>query len=135
MLFFMPHEQNSESACKPGSVKNGHLSVACDCSQAQATSRERPGRPYALSAVLLRIEFTAPACLHAAGELLPRLSTLTYLAFPPLLKEMQSISKSGISLLHLSEGHPWRALPVILALWSPDFPHAQAFALYPRPFG
>ena len=96
MLFFMPHEQNSESACKPGSVKNGHLSVACDCSQAQATSRERPGRPYALSAVLLRIEFT---------------------------------------LLHLSEGHPWRALPVILALWSPDFPHAQAFALYPRPFG
>ena len=74
---FMPHEQNSESACKPGSVKNGHLSVACDCSQAQATSRERPGRPYALSAVLLRIEFTAPACLHAAGELLPRLSTLT----------------------------------------------------------
>ena len=62
MLFFMPHEQNSESACKPGSVKNGHLSVACDCSQAQATSRERPGRPYALSAVLLRIEFTAPAC-------------------------------------------------------------------------
>ena len=77
MLFFMPHEQNSESACKPGSVKNGHLSVACDCSQAQATSRERPGRPYALSTVLLRIEFTAPACLHAAGELLPRLSTLT----------------------------------------------------------
>ncbi len=30
-----------------------------------------------LSTVLLRIEFTAPACLHAAGELLPRLSTLT----------------------------------------------------------
>ena len=53
----------------------------------------------------------------------------SYLAFPPLLEEMQSISKSGISLLHLSEGHPWRALPVILALWSPDFPHAQAFRL------
>ena len=124
---FMPHEQNSESACKPGSVKNGHLSVACDCSQAQATSRERPGRPCALSAVLLRIEFTAPACLHAAGELLPRLSTLTF--------ENTMYFKSGISLLHLSEGHPWRALPVILALWSPDFPHAQAFALCPRPFG
>ena len=29
----------------------------------------------------------------------------------------------GISLLHLSWGHPRRALPVILALWSPDFPH------------
>ena len=32
--------------------------------------------------------------------------------------------KTGyISLLHLSWGHPRRALPVILALWSPDFPH------------
>ena len=30
-----------------------------------------------LSTVLLRIEFTAPTCLQAAGELLPRLSTLT----------------------------------------------------------
>ena len=29
------------------------------------------------STVLLRIEFTAPQCSHAAGELLPRLSTLT----------------------------------------------------------
>ena len=32
--------------------------------------------------------------------------------------------KTGyISLLHLSWGHPRRALPVILTLWSPDFPH------------
>ncbi len=37
--------------------------------------------------------------------------------------------------MHLSEGHPWRALPVILALWSPDFPHVQAFALHPRSLG
>ena len=43
--------------------------------------------------------------------------------------------RRGISLLHLSEGRPWRVLPVILALWSPDFPHAQAFALCPRPSG
>ena len=33
----------------------------------------------------------------------------------------------GISLLHLSWGHPRQALPVILALWSPDFPHPEAF--------
>ena len=38
----------------------------------------------------------------------------------------------GISLLHLSWGHPRRALPVILTLWSPDFPHLKAFALQPR---
>jgi len=37
--------------------------------------------------------------------------------------------------LHLSEGHPWRALPVILALWSPDFPHAVPFGDCPRSFG
>ena len=29
--------------------------------------------------------------------------------------------------MHLSEGCPWRVLPVILALWSPDFPHAHPF--------
>ena len=73
--------------------------------------------------VLLRIEFTAPTCLHAAGELLPRLSTIT------------GPKPGSLFLLHLSEGHPWRALPVILALWSPDFPHVLAFALYPRSFG
>ena len=71
--------------------------------------------------VLLRIEFTASTCLHAMSELLPHFSTLT-----------DAESTGGISLLHLSEGYPWRALPVILALWSPDFPHAQAFALCPR---
>ena len=58
-----------ESACKPGSVKSSHLSVAGDCSRAQATSSGRRG--------VLRIEFTASACLHVTGELLPRLSTLT----------------------------------------------------------
>ena len=73
--------------------------------------------------VLLRIEFTATTCLHALGELLPRLSTIT------------GPQPGSLFLLHLSEGHPWRALPVILALWSPDFPHVQAFALYPRSFG
>ncbi len=29
--------------------------------------------------------------------------------------------------MHLSEGCPWRALPVILTLWSPDFPHVTVF--------
>ena len=67
-----------ESACKPGSVENDHLSVACRCRQAQATSWGRSGRPLCpRTTVLLRIEFTAPTCLHAAGELLPHLSTLT----------------------------------------------------------
>ena len=43
-----------------------------------------------------------------------------------------SKTRGGISLLHLSWGHPRRALPVIPALWSPDFPHPQPFGLRPR---
>ena len=52
---------------------------------------------------------------------------VSYTAFSPLLTEI-----SGISLLHLSWGHPRRALPVILALWSPDFPHLGPFGHHPR---
>ena len=40
--------------------------------------------------------------------------------------------RGSLFLLHLSEGRPWWVLPVILALWSPDFPHARAFARCPR---
>ena len=54
---------------------------------------------------------------------------------PPFHPYLKLEASGGIFLLHLSEGHPWRALPVILALWSPDFPHVQAFALHPRPLG
>ena len=50
------------------------------------------------------------------GELLPRLSTLT------------AAGGSGISLLHYSWGRPRRTLSVILALCSPDFPHAVRHA-------
>ena len=54
---------------------------------------------------------------------------------PPFHPYSKRKASGGIFLLHLSEGHPWRALPVILALWSPDFPHVQAFASHPRPLG
>ena len=43
-----------------------------------------------------------------------------------------SLPCGGIFLLHLSWGHPRRALPVILALWSPDFPHLGPFGAQPR---
>jgi len=38
----------------------------------------------------------------------------------------------GNFLLHFSWGHPRRALPVIPALWSPDFPHLGPFGAHPR---
>ena len=52
----------------------------------------------------------------------------SYLTFPPLPDR-----SGGIFLLHLSEGRPWRVLPVILALWSPDFPHSKPFGFAARP--
>ena len=61
-----PHVEY-ELVCKPGSVFSDHLSVARRCRRAQAASSERPGRPSCSSTALLRIEFTARTCLHAAG--------------------------------------------------------------------
>ena len=49
----------------------------------------------------------------------------SYLAFPPLPCHYKR--QGGISLLHFSWGRPRRVLPVILALWSPDFPHERPF--------
>ena len=40
----------------------------------------------------------------------------SYPTFSPLLPNSASCTVSGISLLHLSWGHPRQALPVILAL-------------------
>ncbi len=77
---------------------------------------------YCPSAVLLRIGFAEPCGSPHAGELLPRLSTLTH----------QKVC--GISLLHFPWGHPRRPLAVILALWSSDFPQTPAFAWRPQLF-
>ena len=108
-----------EKVCKPGSVC---AAIYLDAPLPMRSSRllGTTGQVVCPSTALLRIEFTAPFRLRTMGELLPRLSTLT------------CRKAGGISLLHLSWGHPRRALPVILALWSPDFPHAQAFAICPR---
>ncbi len=55
----------------------------------------------------------------------------SYRTFSPLHR-MDKAFRCGISLLHWSWGHPRRALPVILALWSPDFPHGAPFGISPR---
>ena len=57
----------------------------------------------------------------------------SYPTFSPLPHLVDgSAGRGGISLLHLSWGHPRQALPVILALWSPDFPHPGVFTHRPR---
>ncbi len=55
--------------------------------------------------------------------MLPWGAVSSYLAFPPLPLRHEA-GKGGISLLHYSWGRPRRTLSVILALCSPDFPHA-----------
>ena len=62
---------------KPGSVIDSHLSRRSVAAALKPPPRKRPGRPYASSTVLHRIEFTAPHCLQPASELLPHFSTLT----------------------------------------------------------
>ena len=54
----------------------GHLSTRTVTGTLQPP-RERPGKPYAPTPVLLRIEFTAMDTSAPSGELLPHLSTLT----------------------------------------------------------
>ena len=51
---------------------------------------------------------------------------------PPFHPGRKAKPSGGISLLHLSWGYPRRALPVILTLWSPDFPHLEPFGYHPR---
>ena len=75
----------------------------------------------ASSAVLLRIEFTASDTLEPTGALLPHLSTFSHIA------------TGSLFLLHFSSDRSGRALPVILALWSPDFPHSKPFGFAARP--
>ena len=57
--------------------------------------------------------------------MLPWGAVSSYLAFPPLPLRREA-GKGGISLLHYSWGRPRRTLSVILALCSPDFPHAES---------
>ena len=98
----------------------GHLSRRTVAGTLQPP-RERPGKPNAPISVLLRIEFTASDTLEPTGALLPHLSTFSHIA------------TGSLFLLHFSSDRSGRALPVILALWSPDFPHSKPFGFAARP--
>ena len=78
-----------------------------------------PSKP--LLSVLLRIGFTGHSSLLYAGELLPRLSTLT------------CREAGGISLLHFPLRSPSAAVSRYPALWSPDFPHLKKSSVIARP--
>ena len=97
-----------DQTCKPSSVVNSHLSwpdVAIPA-QCHLLGTRRAGAVCS-SAVLLRIGFAEPRSLLRAGELLPRLSTLTV--------------SGGISLLHFPWGRPRRPLAAILPFGARTF--------------
>ena len=74
-----------------------------------------------LRSALLRIGFAGPHSLLCAGELLPRLSTLTVTAVrQPYRSQRRYISVA------LSLGSPPAAVSRYPALWSSDFPHAES---------
>ena len=77
-VVYLRLHKRCDQACKPSSVVNSHLSwpdVAITARRHLLGTR-RAGAIRS-SAVLLRIGFTQPRSLLRAGELLPRLSTLT----------------------------------------------------------
>ena len=101
----------ADQTYKPGSVFDNDLSWPQVASRLQPRFRKHDGPPYRFLLVLLRIGFTGPFCLQNAGELLPRLSTLTC-----------RNGRRYISVA-LSLRSPSAAVSSYPALWSPDFPH------------
>ena len=77
-----------------------------------------------LRSALLRIGFAGPRCLQRAGELLPRLSTLTYGHRASTGSRQKPSHRRYISVA-LSLGSPPAAVSRYPALRSSDFPHTR----------
>ena len=117
-----------KQACKPGSViEDSHLSWRIVAGTLQPPPENgRAGHVFSHG--------VAPDRVYS-DELFPVIGRALISAFPPLPRRRKGIrfcatpigERGGLSLLHFSWGRPRRVLPVILALWSPDFPHPQAF--------
>ena len=145
-----------DRVCKPGSVIDSHLSRRTVAGALQPPSRKQPGRPCFLCGVAPDRVYSNGRFRTPLGALLPHLSTLTsstQTSYPsPCCKRQVSViplrllspqnfrfagppflGRGGISLLHFSSDRSGRALPVILALWSPDFPHSKPFGFAARP--
>ena len=104
------------AARKPGSVSGNHLSRRTVTSTLQRpTSRAAAGRrTYCPVLVLLRMGFTRELCYHNSRWALTS----------PFHPYHGIIRFGGVFLLHFPYSYLRRTLSGILALWSPDFPHA-----------
>ena len=111
-----------EQNCKPGSVFDSHLSTRRVAAVLQPP-RERSGQP------ICSHTGVAPDRVYSIGHSRADGCALTA-PFHPYLRYLHT--SGGLFLLHFSSDRSGRALPVILALWSPDFPHSGPFGLAAR---
>ena len=123
----VPHHQ----ACKPSSVPD--LSVlrqssilASGCPDALAIRQKHAGPASRFLSMLLRIGFTGPRGLPRAGELLPRLSTLTIKAARCRALQGRPQALWRYLSVALSLRSPSAAVSRYPALWSSDFPQASS---------
>ena len=73
----LPTASWRDLVCKPGSVFDSHLSRPNVAAGLQPPDREQPGKPCSHCGVAPDRVYRAARFHTAAGELLPRLSTLT----------------------------------------------------------
>jgi len=115
-----------EQNYKPGSVFDSHLSRRTVAGTLKPP-RERPGKPWGRSPC--SHTGVAPDRVYSIGHSRADGCALTA-PFHPYLRYLHT--SGGLFLLHFSSDRSGRALPVILALWSPDFPHSGPFGLAAR---
>ena len=125
---FVPRHQDCKPSSGPGRLAaHGQPSIlAAGCLAAPAIRRGHAGPAYRPLSMFLRLGFAGPCGLPHAGELLPRLSTLTAKAAqdsrtqkgkpPQALRRYLSVA--------LSLRSPSAAVSRYPALWSSDFPQA-----------
>ena len=114
-----------EQNYKPGSVFDSHLSRRTVAGTLKPP-RERPGKPWGRSPC--SHTGVAPDRVYSIGHSRADGCALTA-PFHPYLRYLHT--SGGLFLLHFSSDRSGRALPVILALRSPDFPHARPFGAAP----
>ena len=114
-----------DRACKPGSVLTA-IYLAPQLLTGSSRLLGTVGQTLRSSTALLRDR------VYSVKPMLPWAGWALTPPFHPYSVRPERRELGGISLLHLSWGYPRRALPVILALWSPDFPHLGPFGSHPR---
>ena len=120
----VPFHIRASKTGKPGSVSGSHLSTR---RVAAALQPPRSGRP------TLGREAPAPHTGVAPDSLQRRTLSSRRCALTAPFPPFPHIAMGSLFLLHFSSDRSGRALPVILALWSPDFPHSKPFGFAARP--